>query len=196
MKVLTSVVASVVLSLSLLAGYNSYTTNYSHLRQATYQLRGDFGTCSAVAIAEGTLLSAAHCDQPGLTVDDKPVSVIKIDQTNDLLLLKGDVACPCVPVADAMPSIDSKVVVIGFPFGAGEIVTEGVVSDFFHILVERMPEFAGRLMITAPVEGGNSGGPVFQLGLFGWHVVGIVTNASTHHTIAPGVDKIKAFLNG
>lgn len=176
---------------------------FSQLRQATYQLIGDEATCSAVVIAPEKVLTAAHCDQPGMKVDGKPATSIRKNETADLMLLFVDgLGCPCVPVAKELPKVDQRVFTIGFPLGLGKVMTEGRMQE----LTNPNPEFAHYMLVTSPVVFGNSGGPVFAMNeQYEYRVVGVVSalavaslgfipNIVPHLGFAVNTDVINGFL--
>lgn len=179
-------------------------SSYSQLRDHTVQLKGTEGTCSAFKLPEANLfLTAAHCDQPGLKINGVSAVVLQKDESVDLMLLyvkgsgKGE-----VKVGDR-PAIDSKVVVVGFPLGMGEFLTEGRVQDAIDV----GPAFTHIMAITAPIIFGNSGGPVFSKNrLTGeYELVGIVSmvaiaslgfipNVVPHMGMVVKAEAIKEFL--
>lgn len=177
-------------------------STFAQLRQATYQLIGDEGSCSAVLIAPEKALTAAHCDQTNLKINGKSAILIKKNETADLMLLFVDnLECPCVPIASSFPALDTFVATIGYPLGLGQVLTEGRVQD----LTIDVPEAAHVFLITSPVVFGNSGGPVFAKENGEYRVVGILSgvavaslggfpNLVTHLAFAVRTDVIQGFL--
>lgn len=151
MKFLLSIVLSVVLSVSSILGLVHYMpeayAKYDTMRQVTWQLTGDLGTCTTVAIKENLLLTAAHCDQPNMVVAGVPVVVLKKDAAKDLMLLASTRQMSFANLAQSV-QVDEEVVVVGYPLGIGPVITTGLVQGFD--------------LISAQVAGGNSGGPVFN----------------------------------
>jgi uncharacterized protein YecT (DUF1311 family) len=133
---------------------------------------------SGFAVAGGAyVLTNAHvvqgCDRIDLS-SGGTASIKVIDSKVDLALLQ-----PSQRIAGSLPfrsgrqaRLGEEVVVIGFPLpgllSSGPQVTTGIVSALAGIQNDRT-----RLQITAPVQPGNSGGPV--LDRFG-NVVGIVVS--------------------
>ncbi|MBN1699989.1 MAG: trypsin-like peptidase domain-containing protein [Spirochaetales bacterium] len=99
------------------------------------------------------------------------VRIISLDPFHDLAVLKIEetLKADIVPVfffAEDKPVVGEKVFVIGNPLGLERTVTEGVVSHSGR-------NFGGKLFIQidAPVNPGNSGGPLFNMK---GQVVGVV----------------------
>lgn len=178
LKFLGSVTLSVFLSLGIMhATTATYPTD--GLRQVTYRITGDNRESgSGVLIAPGRLLTAAHVAQNikngrinGPDGSRYTYNILKVDEDRDIAVLDVYLDCPCRPIADANPDIDSKVTVVGFPLSAFKTLTEGRVQG-----TAVQPDLK-RLVtqISAPVIFGNSGGPVFNK----WgEVVGIVSMVS------------------
>lgn len=178
MKTLLSILATVV----ALSGCSTIPNvdEFSQLRHATYQLTNQEGSCSAVAIAPNLALTAAHCDGTDMRLEGKGAVKVKKNEVADLMLLFVDgLPCPCVPVAEVEPLLDTKVITVGFPMSIGEVLTEGRVGGPVG-LPEESPEevkaiYEHLYLITSPVLFGNSGGPVFARENGQWKVVGIVS---------------------
>jgi hypothetical protein len=203
---LRSFLVSFVVSASLIFAGSHYLpeSNYSQVRDATHQLTSEFGSCSAVAIAPNTLLTAAHCDSPELKVGGLLAVVVKKNEEKDLMLVYvAGLNSPYLSVAKAMPNVDEKVVMAGFPLGVGEVVTEGRLQS----LTDRAPAFLA--LVTAQGVFGNSGGPVVVRRGMSYEVVGIVSriivapvnmgmfdipNIVPHLILVVNVDAIKAFV--
>jgi S1-C subfamily serine protease len=168
----TTVVSSVVLSLSLVVGFAHYVPDagYSQVREATHQLVSEFGSCSAVAIKPDVLLTAAHCDAPELRVGRLNGVVVKKDESKDLMLVYvAGLNSQVLSVAKAMPGLDEKVALAGFPLGVGEVVTEGRVQSLTTLAPDHLA------LVSAPGVFGNSGGPVVVRRGMHYEVVGVVS---------------------
>ena len=173
LKFLASVVVSVVLSVSsvlgLIHGVSPVKNDYTTLRQATWLVKGEFGTCSGVRIAPRRMLTAAHCEQPTMTVGGEEVRVIARNTSVDLLLLEVNVRGVYLPVYYANLPEDVAIKVVGFPLDRGvQYLTEGTTQG-------DVPGYEFYTAISAPVMFGNSGGPVFAKVNGQWMVVGIVS---------------------
>lgn len=187
-------------------------TRFSYLRDATWELTSDEGSCSAVVIKENMALTAAHCDGLNMKIAGIPAVMVKKSAEADLMLLYVDgLPCPCVPVSLENPEQDTVVATIGFPLGLGEVLTEGRVQGPVP-MEEDMPEelkvrLAHLTIVTSPVIFGNSGGPVFALIDGEYRVVGIVSavaiaalgflpNVIPHLAFVVSTPTIKEFVHG
>lgn len=177
--------------------------SYSQLRDATWQLHtGENGVCSAVQITKTTLLTAAHCKNDNMSVAGRKAVILKVDESKDLMLLfVPGLPGNGIPLASKAPSVDSEVVVVGFPLGLGEVLTEGRVQSF--IINPEIPSYV--MLMTAPIVFGNSGGPMFVKENGVYKVAGIVSavavanlgffpNLVTHLGFAVKLEAIKEFL--
>eukprot|EP01147_Barroeca_monosierra_P007393 gene7393-9758_t len=100
--------------------------------------------------------------------------VLCINYTCDLALLTVDDEdfwknLPALDVADEVPQLDERVLVIGYPMGGDTIsVTRGVVSRVTTLNYSdfKFPQLPSSLLlvvqIDAAINSGNSGGPVFR----------------------------------
>lgn len=114
------------------------------------------------------------CGEVRIPAHDVAARVVATDERNDLALLYTGVAADDLPVfrVGTNARLGEAVVVAGFPLGqvlsGGLNVTTGSVSA-----LAGPGNNAAMLQITAPVQGGNSGGPVLdQSG----RVIGIVVS--------------------
>lgn len=196
MKYLLSIVVSVVLSTSLVLGLVHVVPpvqqhidvvvtqpvsmeDFTTIRQATLVWHGDLGQCSGVMVADGYMLTAAHCDQEGMKVDGQDVIKVKKDVTRDLMLLRVVPGCPCVSIAGADPLPDMKVVIIGFPaykdLGV-QFLTEGRWQGYLTFDKEMDIPYGYFAATSAAGWFGNSGGGIFAKNSNGEYVlVGIVS---------------------
>lgn len=137
------------------------------------------GHGSGVMIAHNLMLTAFHVSGPegkDLTVNGKPVKVLKFDSDLDVALLEVEQGCPCIPITSDVPAPDSEVLAVGFPLSVGQVATIGHAQG----VVDKI------LISTAPTIFGNSGGGLFmwnwQDALFQfwnmqhWVLVGITVN--------------------
>ena len=128
-----------------------------------------------VVSQEGHILTNAHviegCNE--ILVDGGPARLIDSSQEFDLAILKADTPVgEAVATFSAFPAkLNSDVTVVGYPYGGllgGLNVTRGSVSS-----LKGLGGDATTMQVTAPVQSGNSGGPL--LGPSG-NVVGVVVS--------------------
>ena len=158
-----------------------------------------------VGIYEIALLGMADLDEIKLTFLNqeqqklyyyKQVQIVDIDEDFDLCLLKrkNHKLTPVQFGEYSKLKIGDKVMVLGAPQGVFPVLTEGRVIIFNGAGILPTYYKRGLLTISAPVSGGNSGGPVFdeQGRLVGVLVMGLI---SYHHcNFATGLDMINKFL--
>lgn len=95
-----------------------------------------------------------------------PAKVIGVDQRTDLALLKID---PKSPLAFAKFGDNKKarvgdwVIAIGNPFGFGGTVTSGIISSKSRDIADFDGVIDDFIQTDAPINNGNSGGPLFNL---------------------------------
>ncbi len=168
----TSTLMSALVSVCLMVGLFHYTptNSFASIRQATWELRNEFGTCSAVAISPSVLLTAAHCDGPGMSVNGIQATLLKKDPSVDLMMVYVlGLNSPYLKVAKDQPGVDEKVLMSGFPLGVGEVVTEGRVQA----ITSEAPKHY--MLVTSQGVFGNSGGPVVVRRGMHYEVVGIAS---------------------
>lgn len=189
MKTLLSVLVSVVLSVSAMLGLLHSTpkaNEFTALRQATWQTEMKvegvtLGSCSAVLIQPHILLSAAHCNVGEAYIGKEKLVVLKEDKSVDLLLLYSrSIVDGAIPIAGVDAPLDTHVVVVGYPLGEGQVVTEGVVQK---VTMDEIPTSV--FLMTAPTIFGNSGGPVFAKVHGRYMVVGITDAVSVVYGMVP-----------
>ncbi|MDP3494021.1 MAG: serine protease, partial [Hyphomonadaceae bacterium] len=135
------------------------------------------GTGTGFYIAPaGYLVTNAHvvegCKRVTLKSGDV-LQVLDVQADQDLALLKGDVAGPVLSVRDGRGvRLAEDLLVAGFPLGgilsSGINVTVGTVSALLGI-----GDDENRFQFTAPVQPGNSGGPVLDMS---GNVIGVVVS--------------------
>jgi serine protease Do len=120
--------------------------------------------------SNGTIITNNHVVKGEKTVtitlsdgDTYPAKVIGTDPKTDLAVLKINASKP-LPYVDLGPSQDVEpgqwVVAMGNPFGLGGTVTAGIVSALGRDIGDG--PYDRFIQIDAPINEGNSGGPLFN----------------------------------
>lgn len=130
--------------------------------------------------AEGYVITNNHvvaeADEVTVTLSDNRQFTAKViggDVKTDLALLKitDDKPFPFVPLGDSdQMRVGDWVIAIGNPFGLGGSVTQGIISARQRSI--NAGPFDDFLQTDAPINRGNSGGPLFNLN---GEVIGINT---------------------
>ena len=137
------------------------------------------GTGSAFVVdADGHILTNHHvvrgCQEVRLPAHGITASVRAVDERNDLALLQSSISAEGLPTfrGGGKVRLGEAIVVAGFPLGE-------VLSGGLNVTTGSVSALAGPrnnpaiLQITAPIQAGNSGGPVLDQ----WgHVVGVVVS--------------------
>jgi S1-C subfamily serine protease len=153
--------------------------------------------------ADGYVVTNAHvvegCDDPKVVyglAEPVPAVVLARDSANDLALLKVDFASDHVAVLRAGVRVGEEVAAFGYPLH-GVLSTGGNFTVGNVSALTGLQNDSGHIQITAPVQPGNSGGPVVdQSG----NVVGVVVSRLSDTTqqnvnFAIKVTVLTAFLN-
>ena len=156
--------------------------------------------------AEGFVVTNAHVvenvDDPKLVRGfDEPVPAVVLarDTKNDLALLKVDVAAARVAVLRAGVRMGEEIAAFGYPL-------QGILTTGGNFTLGNVSALAGiqndsrHVQITAPVQPGNSGGPVVDRS---GNVVGVVVSGLRTHAkgaaqnvnFAINVNTLTAFLD-
>jgi len=148
-------------------------------RQAASPTQRSSGSGFFVSTA-GHIITNRHvidgCGKVTVSIDDvdKPVTVESVDEANDLALLKapsGSMA-PATFRQSRRANLGEQVVVAGYPLS-------GLLSEGLNVTTGTISALAGIgddprvIQITAPVQPGNSGGPLLDKS---GHVVGVVVS--------------------
>ena len=133
-----------------------------------------FGTGFFVS-KEGDILTNNHVVAPCrslATRDGKALQVIARNAGSDLALLKADFVPSTVAVfrTGPAPKLGDTVVAFGFPL-PGILSSQGNVSTGVLSATSGLQNDARFVQISAPVQPGNSGGPLFDSS---GHVIGVV----------------------
>lgn len=145
--------------------------DFSYPRSTVHNIRGDYAEGSGVMIADRLMLTAFHVtgpEAPGMTVNGKPVKVLKYDEANDITLLEVEQSCPCIPISTDLPDPDQRVIAVGFPLGLGKVTSIGLAQ---HI-------HGNKLLAVIPIAFGNSGGGLFMWNGWHWVLAGITVQVS------------------
>ncbi len=156
--------------------------------------------------AAGYVITNAHvvdgCDDPKVVFglnEPVPAQVLARDAKNDLALLKVVRLADHVAVLRAGVKVGEEIAAFGYPL-------QGTLSAGGNFTLGNVSALAGaqndstRVQITAPVQPGNSGGPVVDRA---GNVVGVVVSVITQHMrgaaqnigFAIKIDVLTAFLN-
>ncbi|MDG4785630.1 serine protease [Micromonospora sp. WMMD1102] len=140
---------------------------------SVFQVIADDFTGSAFAVGKASatgrtnVLTAFHVIEPVWARNGRSVKlerdgkrytaqIADVDQSQDIALLRVDTALTGLPAAAEEPDPGENVLVVGTPLGLSQTVTTGVVSA-----VRERPDGPGSMIqFDAPVNPGNSGGPV------------------------------------
>jgi hypothetical protein len=184
---------SAVLAVLLVGCASIQTTEAPVTRQAVHSIElPTLGTiCSGVMIAPNKMLSAAHCSFEGIQVNGTPAVVLKKDTQNDLLLLLVNKDCPCVVMAGHLPKDGAIVDIIGYPAGLMKIRTTGIFQGEALFSNPSVPELYEYAIFSANVEGGYSGGGIFDPA---GNLIAIVSAGTKTLLAGPQIYMIKRFL--
>lgn len=153
--------------------------------------------CSGVVVAPGFVLTAAHCataDALEIVSGSKPTVVAIGDERLDYALVAyppGQALCPCARLASREADLDEPVLIVGYPYGVAQIVTFGLSQGVQDN--ERMP-YGRRLITTAQVAGGSSGGGVFVFRDGEFQLVGVLVEGAGHLSFAVPLADVRPFL--
>lgn len=155
-------------------------------RRVTVRVRavgcGRIGTASAVAVGRRLLVTNRHvvagADRIELNFWDGTAASARLQTVavaDDLALVRVSRRLPAVArVAESDADKGTAVLIVGFPKGGEQSVAKGELIEYAPL--ERHPDASPVMRLSAPVEPGNSGGPVFdQSGA----VVGVVFGIET-----------------
>lgn len=120
-----------------------------------------FGTGFFVS-AEGHILTNNHvvdgCTSLA-TTDGTILSVVSRNEAADLALLKGNIRPPSVAVFGRPVQVGDEVMAFGFPL-PGLLTSEGNATNGIVSALSGLNGDLNLIQITAPVQPGNSGGPL------------------------------------
>jgi serine protease Do len=179
--------------------------DFDHLRSFNRKVEAQYGFGSAVIVRPGYALTAQHVAvNKDLRLVEKGtigrVLATLEDPHGDLALVKyplNEARCPCVRLADSEAQPDEIVYVIGFPHGVASVVTIGRAQGVQSVNMSGpfgKSDLGSRLIITAPVSPGNSGGGVFVRRRGEFQLVGIMVEGAGSVFFAVPLATIKPFL--
>src|SRR6187200_1026671 len=126
-----------------------------------------------ITTTDGYILTNNHvidgADQVRVELPDQRVfdaKVIGADPASDLAVLKIDAAnLPIVSIGDSNKvRVGDVVLAVGNPLGVGQTVTMGIVSAKGRATPTRGDSFEDFIQTDAPINQGNSGGPLVSTG--------------------------------
>ncbi|MBO0902372.1 serine protease [Jiella sonneratiae] len=150
---------------------------------------------SGFVVADGWLLTNAHVVRGCRKVEvgaNVPASEIRIDADNDLALVhvNSSIGTP-LAISATKPRLGEDILALGFPLRSiladSLNVTRGNVSSLLGLMND--PRY---LQISAPVQPGNSGGPLVDLA---GRVVGVVTAKLDAVAVADATGDIPQSIN-
>jgi S1-C subfamily serine protease len=120
-----------------------------------------------------------------------PAQVVARDPTNDLALLKVAAKPKAVPALATRVRVGDNIFVYGFPL-SGLLASEGNFTAGTITAAAGLADDTRMMQISAPVQPGNSGGPVLdQSG----NVVGVVVSKLDALTVASAVKDVPQNVN-
>jgi S1-C subfamily serine protease len=133
------------------------------------------GYCSAFSIDEKRqhFLTAAHCNEGTLFIEDKPAIVLYVDTVNDVMVVKAQVSRPALRVGQT-PKPGAALMAYGYAFGAGARAMVGIVAAMGYEVPrpDIAAVFPGKWMVVDFILiGGMSGGPMVDIN---GRVIGVV----------------------
>ena len=175
------------------------------VKQFTVYVTVDLGAGSGISLGEGRVLTNYHVVEGATQVTvhfadgrTAPAEVVRVDQLRDLALLQTELSdTPVAPLRDARTLRAAEdLLAVGYPrsdvIGAQDSsVTRGIYSAR-----RQSPDGVWHVQTDAPVNPGNSGGPLTDNR---GQVIGVITFGITETVginFAVASDEVAAFLNG
>ena len=146
----------------------------AQVKEETEHAQHSFGTGFFVS-NDGEILTNNHviAGCQNLTIKNgEPVQVVSRDPASDLALVRAEIKPDQIAVfrGGPAPRIGDAVVIFGFPL-PGILSSEGNVATGVLSATTGLKNDIRYVQISAPVQPGNSGGPVFDTS---GHVIGVV----------------------
>ncbi len=127
----------------------------------------------ASRILPDIVVTRDYTSAPNGSDDRSEITVVATDVEHDLVLLKGNFKCPCIPILHGEPLLDETVYNVGFPifnYHGVQMVTKGTYQGITN---ENM------YFVSAHTTSGGSGGGAYQKDTNDeWRLIGVV-NAVT-----------------
>lgn len=146
------------------------STDYPYASSLRVDIGTD-GTCSAVHIGEGYILSAAHCFNGGTQrkIEGKGFELLWVNKRYDIAFINAPMLKdePASPLVCRDPIVGEDITIVGEPLGLENIHTFGRVAGIKRFLAH-WSDVAVLNVVVAP---GNSGSPVYDSN---YNVIGIL----------------------
>ena len=118
-------------------------------------------------------------------------SVVASDETNDLALLVSDIKPPSVPGFNRRPQTGESIFVYGFPL-TGVLASTGNFTAGNVTATAGLNDDTSLLQISAPVQPGNSGGPLIDKD---GNILGVIVSKLNALRVAKVTDDIPQNVN-
>jgi S1-C subfamily serine protease len=119
---------------------------------------------SGFVVAESLIVTNAHvvAGCSSVTSSAGPLSIVRVDGRNDLALLRGSFRLAPLTIRNSLSaSSGESVIAIGYPL-SGLLASEPIVSTGIVSATAGLRDNSRYLQISAPVQPGNSGGPLLD----------------------------------
>lgn len=131
---------------------------------------GSTGVGTGFVVAKGYIMTCAHVVRGGskVTVTSTagklyPASIVTMDAANDWALLRVEgLESDAIPMAPDKPNVGATIYCMGYPLGGIKDSADPIVGSGNIAALQRLDGDSRFLQITAPVNPGNSGGPVLD----------------------------------
>jgi serine protease Do len=137
-------------------------------------------------IKDCTKIWAAAPGEPRQTAN-----LIARDETNDLAILKTEIKPAQVPAFNSRPKIGEDIYVYGFPL-SGVLATSGNFTVGNVTATAGLEDDSRMIQISAPVQPGNSGGPVMDKA---GNIIGVTVSKLNALQVAKVTDDIPQNVN-
>lgn len=140
------------------SGTGFFVSNSGHILTNNHVVNG----CSEIEI-----------DQPGLSRSSG--SVVGTDKSNDLAIIKAKITPPGVAGLKSDLRVGDNIAVYGFPL-SDRLATTGNFTVGYVSALAGLRDDPSKIQISAPIQPGNSGGPVFD---HHGNAVGVIVSTAT-----------------